>query len=93
MNIKVSNSPHKYRTRGAVKAISCSLISSKIPETLARPKLSNKQAKPDSETDWQEVNYKKKSIKAVILSAMYIPITITRHISSPQFTGYPEIAQ
>ena len=61
---KVSNSPLKYRTRGAVKAISCSLINSKPPETLARAKSSNKLAKQDSETDWQEINYKKKSVKS-----------------------------
>ena len=66
---KVSNSPHKYRTRGAVKAVSCSLINLKPPETIARPDLSNKIAKTDSESDWQEVtnlisNYKKKSVKS-----------------------------
>ena len=61
---KVSNSPHKYRTRGAVKAVSCSLINLKPPETFARPYLSNKIAKTDSESDWQEVNYKKKSVKS-----------------------------
>ena len=61
---KVSNSPHKYRTRGAVKAISCSLINLKPPETFACPDLSNKIAKTDTELDWQEVNYKKKSVKS-----------------------------
>ena len=61
---KVSNSPLKYYTRGAVKAISCSLINLKPPETLACAKLSNKLAKTDSELDWQEVNYKKKSVKS-----------------------------
>ena len=61
---KVSNSPLKYRTRGAVKAFSCSLISLKPPETLARCELSNKLSKTDSESDWQQVNYKKKSIKS-----------------------------
>ena len=59
---KVSNSPLKYRTRGAVKAISCSLISLKPPETLARSELSNKVAKTDSESDWQQVNYKKNQL-------------------------------
>ena len=61
---KVSNSFHKYRTRGAVKATSCSLINLKPPETFARPESSNKLAKTDSESDWQEVNYKKKSVKS-----------------------------
>ena len=61
---KVSNSPLKYRTRGAVKGISCSLINLKPPETLPRAKSSNKLAKIDSESDWQEVNYKKKSVKS-----------------------------
>ena len=61
---KVSSSSLKYRTRGAVKAISCSLINSKPPETLARAKLSNKLAKQGSETDWQKINYKKKSVKS-----------------------------
>ena len=61
---KVSNSQLKYRTRGAVKGISCSLINLKPPKTLARAKSSNKLAKSDSESDWQEVNYKKKSAKS-----------------------------
>ena len=31
----------------------------KPPETFVRHELSNKLAKTDSESDWQEVNYKK----------------------------------
>ena len=69
---KVSNSSLKCRTRGAVKPISCSLISLKPPETLARSELSKKLAKTDSESDWQQVSYKKKSVKSATKQATII---------------------
>ena len=108
LDTKVSNSSHKYCTRGA-KAISCSLINLKPPEIFARPELSNISAKTDSESDWQEVNYKKKSVKSATKASKpqqrlsksnqwsihqsHRLLSTQAFIQATQLTGYREIAQ